>query len=68
VKIVKNLKMDEETKEIYREYIESIIDNIKDYVRATKCEDINKCSHWKDMFEMVETFRVDMLSVVEELK
>jgi hypothetical protein len=60
--------MIEGQKEIYEKYVESIIGNIKDYIRETKGEDINKYPHWRDMMEMVETFRVDILSIIEETK
>lgn len=59
-------KENEIEKERYERYIEETIDGIKDYVRETKGENINKYHHWKDMLEIVETFRVDMLSIIEE--
>lgn len=58
----------ETEKERYERYIEETIDGIKDYIRETKGKDINKYHHWEDMLEIIETFRVDMLSIMEDLK
>ena len=56
-----------ETKQIYEKYIEEFTDEVKDYIKATKCEDINQCHHWEELLEITEQFRIDMLSKEQEL-
>ena len=54
-------------KQIYEIYIEEFTDNVKDYIKATKCEDINQCHNWKILLEITEQFREDMLSKKQDL-
>lgn len=56
-----------ETKQIYEKYIEEFTDEVKDYIKATKCEDINQCHNWEELLEITEQFRVDMISKEQEL-
>lgn len=60
--------MNKNTKQVYERYIEEVIGGIKDYVRETKGENFDKYHSWKDTLEIVETFRVDMLALLDEIK
>ena len=52
---------------IYERYVEEFTDEIKTYIRMTKFN-IPEGHGWKDILEMTEHFRVDMLSVLQEKK
>lgn len=54
------------TKEIYEQYIEDFTDNIKDYLKRTKAEGTSINPDWRDLLQEVESFRVDILAIIND--
>ena len=55
-------------KEIYRTYIESFSDDMRDYINGTKGNEFNKYHDWMTLLEILEQFRCDMLALVDDAK
>lgn len=55
-------------KQIYDRYIEEFTDDMKDYVKATKREENMNHKGWQEIIEDIEQFRVEMLSLLGEIK